>query len=388
MKIIHICMAVPYIDGWGYQENLLPKYLSANGVASVVITSNILPDYLNDKKVAVGEYMDGAVKVIRINCRRFGSSLTYGNGLYSVLEAEKPNAIFHHNVNFLSHIPCARYCTKHRIPMFVDNHADYINCMKNRFKRFFFYRCVNGLLVNLYSKPVIKFYGVTHSRCRFLYDIFGINKKKVDFLPIGTDVNTTGLLPSKADLRTKYQILPSEFVIVSGGKMGIDKGTFDLIKAVEEIFQTNQKVRLILFGKFTDSLEAFAKSKPFVKVFGWCNRTETLEILTVADVACWPLHHTTLCEDAIACKTPLLIRKTETTEHLIEGNGLFMQDGQQEELKQRIMQMMFLGATDKENLEKSVETMYGKLSYNTIAQTIMQQVLDFQKVKAQNQSEE
>lgn len=170
--------------------------------------------------------------------------------------------------------------------------------------------------------------------------------------------------------------------------MGIDKGTFDLIKAVEEIFQTNQKVRLILFGKFTDSLEAFAKSKPFVKVFGWCNRTETLEILTVADVACWPLHHTTLCEDAIACKTPLLIRKTETTEHLIEGNGLFMQDGQQEELKQRIMQMMFLGATDKENLEKSVETMYGKLSYNTIAQTIMQQVLDFQKVKAQNQSEE
>ena len=26
MKIVHICLACFYVDGMGYQENLLPKY--------------------------------------------------------------------------------------------------------------------------------------------------------------------------------------------------------------------------------------------------------------------------------------------------------------------------------------------------------------------------
>lgn len=379
MKIVHICLAAPYVDGWGYQENLLPKYLANNGVNSVVITSNILPDYLNNKQVATGSYVYEGVKVIRLRSKRFGSSLTYAKGLHEVLEQEKPDAIFHHNINFLSHIPCAKYCIKQGIPMFVDNHADYINSMKNSFLRFILYRCINGNLTNLYSKPVVKFFGVTHSRCRFLYDVFGIDKSKVDFLPIGADVNAANTLPAKNELRTKFKIQQDEFTLVSGGKMGVDKGTVDLIQAVEELNQAYHRVKLILFGKFTDSVtEDLAKSKSFIKLYGWCDRKTTLELLATADLACWPIHHTTLCEDSIACKTPLLIRKTETTEHLIDGNGYFLQVGDKEELKNYIKLMLTADSADIIQIERSANTMCKKLSYNTISQNIMQQVLEFQ----------
>lgn len=380
MKIIHICLAAPYVDGWGYQENLLPKYMANNGVESVVIASNILPDYLNNKQVFVGTFMYEGVKVIRLHSKRFGSSLTYTKGLYEVLKKEKPDAIFHHNINFLSHIPCAKYCIEQGIPMFVDNHADYINSMKKTFLRFFLYRCINGSLTNLYSKPVVKFYGVTHSRCRFLYDVFGIDKSKVGFLPIGADVNAANTLHTKKELRAKFNIQHNEFILVSGGKMGIDKGTIDLIQAVEELYLTNHRVKLILFGKFTDSAtEELAKSKPFINLHGWCDRTTTLELLTAADLACWPIHHTTLCEDAIACKTPLLIRKTETTEHLIDGNGYFLQIGNKDELKKYIMVMMTLDPVRLNEQERSANAMCHKLSYNTISQTIIQQVIEYQK---------
>lgn len=382
MKIVHICLAAPYVDGWGYQENLLPKYLANNGVNSVVITSNILPDYLNNKQVATGSYVYEGVKVIRLRSKRFGSSLTYAKGLHEVLEQEKPDAIFHHNINFLSHIPCAKYCIKQGIPMFVDNHADYINSMKNSFLRFILYRCINGNLTNLYSKPVVKFFGVTHSRCRFLYDVFGIDKSKVDFLPIGADVNAANTLPAKNELRTKFKIQQDEFTLVSGGKMGVDKGTVDLIQAVEELNQTNHRVNLILFGKFTDSAtEELAKSKSFIKLYGWCDRKTTLELLATADLACWPIHHTTLCEDSIACKTPLLIRKTETTEHLIDGNGYFMQIGNKEELKNCIKLMLTSDSADIIQIKRSAHAMCSKLSYNTISQNIMQQVLEFQRAR-------
>ena len=47
MKIVHICM-IAYIDGWGYQDNLLPEYMANAGHDVVVITNNNkFPSYLH-----------------------------------------------------------------------------------------------------------------------------------------------------------------------------------------------------------------------------------------------------------------------------------------------------------------------------------------------------
>ena len=72
MKIVHVCLSAPYVDGWGYQENLLPEYLQKNGVENHVITSNDnLPVYLN-KEMKEGivkkgnSYSIGEIKIHKI----------------------------------------------------------------------------------------------------------------------------------------------------------------------------------------------------------------------------------------------------------------------------------------------------------------------------------
>ena len=45
MKIVHICLAAVYIEGFGYQENILPQCHRAMGYDVTVLTS----DHVFDK---------------------------------------------------------------------------------------------------------------------------------------------------------------------------------------------------------------------------------------------------------------------------------------------------------------------------------------------------
>lgn len=379
MKIVHVCMSAPYIDGWGYQENLLPQYMAEAGTDVTVVASNILPEYQNRDTVPIGEYYFGSVKVVRIPCKRIGSSLTFTKNLMNTLVKEHPDAIFHHNLNFPSHFICNKYCVNNNVKLFVDNHADYINCVPSKLKRLIFYRCLNGFITRCFSKSVFKFYGVTHSRCDFLINEYGIPASKVDFLPIGADVKAATLSVSKAELRQKYGISQNDICIITGGKMGVDKGTCSLINAIISLRRDYQNLKLIVFGKCTDSCtEDLISKSDFILSEGWCDRSKTMELLSLADLACWPIHHTTLCEDAIACITPLLIRKTGTTEHLIDGNGYFLQSGDESELKQSILAYLELSEQEMVRLSERSKIMREKLSYSTLANQIIE-IVDGQK---------
>ena len=370
-------MNVPYMDGWGYQENLLPLYLYKEGVDSVVVSSAKLPPhYLNGHQYPVGEkYIDG-VKVIRIKCYRVKKALTFTRGLYKTLKRESPDVIMHHNPNFTSLVVSSIYCQFNGIKMVVDNHADYINCVQNKFYQFVFYRLMVGTVTNLFSRPIVKYYGVTYGRCDFLRDVFCVNKSKIDFLPIGTDEDEVKKLPDKTEIRGRLALPQDAYVVVTGGKMGKGKGTIDLIKAVSNIVNKGYYIKLILFGIFEDAdTEIMAKLSPFTTLYGWCDREMTLQLLKVADLACWPIHHTTLCEDSIACGTPLLIRKTQTTKHLIEGNGEYVKNGSEGELEESIMRFLNLDAEEKVKMSIAVKEMQRKLSYHSVAKKLINDVI-------------
>ena len=51
MKIVHIAPNATYNEGWGYQENLLPKYHAKLGHEVTLIITNI--EHSNGKKVEV-----------------------------------------------------------------------------------------------------------------------------------------------------------------------------------------------------------------------------------------------------------------------------------------------------------------------------------------------
>ena len=150
--------------------------------------------------------------------------------------------------------------------------------------------------------------------------------------------------------------------------MGKDKGTQELIRAVIDLKNVVNNIRLLLFGSFVDEeTKQLAESFDCISIHGWCDREKTLELLKLSNIACWPIHHTTLIEDAIGCAIPIIVRKTGNTSHLIDKNGEYVETGKQEELISAIKKVIDNYNNYKENalLQKR------KLSYDEIVSQII-----------------
>jgi glycosyltransferase involved in cell wall biosynthesis len=328
MKIVHFCPI--YIDNLGYQENLLPFYFKKMGHEVCVITPNKLPANFNktinpNKKY----YLDG-VEIRRIDVFLYVSFTLFATRkLYKNLKDLKPEMLFHHNIDFFSLMICVFYKSKHpECKLFVDNHADMINKTKSSIWFAFYYKFILRIVTKLSSPFVEKFYGVTLGRCDFLEQVFGVNSSKIKLLPIGADtISADKIKADKPELRKKFNITPTDFIIISGGKMGTDKGTDILIAAINHLNKIYPSIKLLLFGQYNDqiTLDAIEKSTCVIK-FDWCDRIQTLELLKLADISVWPIHHTTLIEDSIACLTPVILRKTRTTEHLLCDDDIYLNE--------------------------------------------------------------
>lgn len=385
MKIVHICISDPYIDGWGYQANLLPKYLQQLGAENIVVASeNTFSSYLKPEIVAAikvkgTHYVgDNDTEIYRITTGKVSESFIYTKGLMRILEYIKPDAIFHHNFNCTSLPISARYARKYDIPMVVDNHADTINMTKSTLWAWFYYKFLIRMSCRLYHEQIYKAYGVTHSRCDFIRNYYGVSSDKIDFLPIGADVDLADRIPANDELRKKYGFSADDFIIVSGGKMGIDKRTDNLIAAVEELYADFHHLKLVLFGSFDDvEVKEQAVHSPVTMVYGWCDRLKTLELLKVADVACWPYHHTTLIEDAISVCTPIINRRTSTSEHLISGNGIWIDNADKESIKDALLRLLKQDECHREKMKQACYQMRQTISYHTIARKVLDDIAAF-----------
>ena len=253
----------------------------------------------------------------------------------------------------------------------VDNHADEINQTKKRLWYLLYYRIFTRLGLKLVSPFVTKYYGVTPGRCEYLNKVFGAPQLKIKLLPIGGDVDLVQSIEYDSNiLKKKYGIHVEENVIVSGGKMGLDKGTKSLIEAFKNLKKKYPMLSMILFGQFSDeATRIMAETTNGIYTFGWCDRQTTIELLKLSDVACWPIHHTTLIEDALACAVPLILRKTGNTSHSIENNGEFVVSGGVDELEKAISTILFEGHYDV--YRSNAIVMQDKYSYRKIAQNVI-----------------
>lgn len=342
MKIVHITES--YIEGWGYQENLLPLYQKRAGHDVVVVSNNNhlvdirnRPGLIQEIKARGKEYWYDGIKIYKIETKLNISSNTsfFCKGLYELLEKENPEIIFHHNVGMATLSVAARYKKSHpSTKLYVDNHADWINESKNKLWHFLFYDLAAPLQVKRLGDIVDYYIGVSPLRCEYLNKVYRVPQRKIRFLPIGCDTEQANQVKnSSKELRVEYGIPFESFVVVSGGKIDRSKGTLELIEACNNLRNKGEDVRLVLFGKIDEEVGAVAEQYDWVKRMGWCDRITTLSLLKMADVACWPWLHTTLIEDSVASGTPLVVKMSDNVSHFAkEKAGVFMKCGDCEEL--------------------------------------------------------
>lgn len=377
MRIVHLCSSNYYVDGWGYQENMLPEYHYKLGHdVYVVAPFNNFPPFVESAEknviIAKGKKYDCCgVHIRRIKYYLSTSNQSFAYiGLYRQLADIKPDLIFQHGVAGPMLIKSALFARLHKgVKLFVDNHADYINCSKNWLWFNLYIKGFERIVSQLCAPVISKAYGVTNLRCDYLHEVYGFKKDKIKLLPIGADSDAlNSIILTKEQLKVKYGLSANDKVIISGGKMGKYKGTNNLLTAFVKLQVLFKNLKLVLFGKFEDvDTENLARNLDGVCIHGWCDRKKTLELLKMADIACWPVHHTTLIEDAIACSTPLVIRQTGNTEHLVNGNGVFVKTGAEDELIDAFQQII----NNKNDFKKAAINKREEISYYTIAKEVI-----------------
>lgn len=380
MKIVHVCLGIEhFIDTWGYQQNLLPAYHARLGLETVVVAAqNALPTFVDREtrekiREKGNDYYIDWVRIRRIPCYFSGHfHIQVAKALYRILEEEKPEIIFFHGVFSFSIFSCVRYKRKFTgVRLVIDNHGDDLNINPNKIYRFLFLRLLWRGIHSFIRKDVDRYYGVTNARCRLLEDYLKIDKEKIKLLPIGADTERAkGPVATREELRKKYGFSGDDFMIVHGGKLDPRKGTANLIRAYLKLKETYPQVKLVLFGKFMDEqVERIAQETEGVVCYSWLSRCETFELFKSADVAVWPIHHTTLIEDAFAAGLPVLFRKTPTTEHLINEDTVYLKSGSVEELVDCLEKL--ISGKERDRFSAAAEKTLTKINYYTVAGTVV-----------------
>ena len=378
MKIVHCCFGNEhYIDTWGYQQNLLPLYHAKLGHETVVLASNdIFPSFVSnstieDIKKKGDSYYNGLVRIER--CPSFFHSSIHfqkAKGLFQKLEQESPEIIFFHGCLNLSLFSCVKYKQHHPdISLFVDNHGDTMNVNPSKLYRFLFFKVFWSSLHTYFQKYVDMYFGVTQGRCDFLRRFFHIKSSHIRLLPIGADVDAAAdIKESMIELRLKHGFSGKEILLVHGGKLDYRKGTSSLISVYRQLKQdTGCNIRLILFGNFQDERISNLVDSDII-VYGWLSRKETFELFKMANLAVWPIHHTTLIEDCVAAGLPYLIRKTETTQHLINSD-FFLTTDSESELYEKIIS--FIETISSGKYTENVIAMRKAINYYTKADMVV-----------------
>lgn len=378
MRIVHVCMACIYTEGFNYQENYLSKY-HAKDHETFLITNQFMFSKGNVEKSDDTDYVNSdGVHVYRLkdSHENISHKLNYYLGKYKgfgeLLEQISPDLIFIHNVQFNDIGKIAEYAKKHEdVLIYADNHADFSNSGTNFVSKLIhktkWRRCAQK--INPYVK---KFYGVLPARVDFLVNIYKLPKEKCELLVMGADdesvVSATPEVCEK--VREKYGIVKNDFLIVTGGKIDLFKTqTINLMEAVHKINRSN--VKLIVFGSVVKELKEKVDSLiDNQKVFyePWLTSEQSYQYFGAADLAAFPGRHSVYWEQAAGQGIPMICKYWDGTTHVdVGGNVIFLTEDSTEEIETVLNNLMDHRNEYQQMKKVAVEKGMSVFSYKDIA---------------------
>lgn len=331
MKIASIVLHGSFTDGMAYQENCLPYYQKKVFNADVIIIAGqyCLRKGTKEKMlVPEGEYTcENGLRLIRIKSgsSKIAKKLAHFPTLYDVLELEKPDVIFAHLIQSVSLLSICKYKRKHKeILLYGDSHADTINSAHGKISINVLHKIIWKTILRYSSRYFERIYGVLPSRVDFLKDMYGIKKDKVSLLLMGAEdesIDFENRKTIRARIRNDLNINDDDFVLITGGKLDINKNIHTLLNALELL--DNESIKLIIFGypdNETKDLIFASKKMNNVRYIGWLESNEVYSYYFASDLCVFPGTHSVLWEQAVGCGMPCIFRYWKGINH-VDRNG-------------------------------------------------------------------
>lgn len=332
-----------YVEGAGYQENILPRKHKQLGYDVSIISKSIFYD--NNKKTIRREpstyyNKDGIQVTILDNAKKhFWSNISRSRlaffdrvteGLYDTLEAEKPDIIFEHGLSVKDTEDIVRFVKNHsQVKLFIDQHGDYYNTpIKSKsiienILLFLRHRVYHRIVAKKSMPYVDCFWGTTPWRVQFLKEVYGVEEKKCDLLVMGGDesyIHWNDRFNIRKEKRKQLGINEKDFVIITGGKIDKAKNVHLLVEAIQKL--QSCCVKLLLFGVQTDDMKDYFHSMKDTFIdLGWLDSNDVYDWFLAADLAVFPGTHSVLWEQAAACGIPLICKFWEGMQHINVSNN-------------------------------------------------------------------
>ena len=382
MNIVHIAPNSPYNEGWGYQDNLLPKYQAKLGHNVTLVITNLehhngklIQTYVSDYKSNSGyRVIRKRVKhIFNDKCTDFFSKLE----VYDLLRTLNPDLVFYHGMESITIFQVVRFKKKinPNLKIVQDNHADYnlgytpsagikayIFCMKNR------------LIFKFTQKYIDKVYGVTPWRKKYAEEVVHVPSSMTDVLLMGADddnIHYENRYTIRNKIRVRYGIKDTDFLIVTGGKIDQQKKIDILMKACDGMIG----VKLLIFGNVNfdikSEFEKIACDSQNIIYVGWIDSSEVYDYFFACDLVFFPGQHSVLWEQACASKVPCVFEQWEGMQHVNNGgNSEFISPVNEITIRSKILELKFTERYDR--MKKIAESnatdiyLYSSIAYKSL----------------------
>lgn len=382
MKIVHLGLSCFYIEGFGYQENLIPKYNKKDGHEVTMIASRLSFDTHNGKPVFtnVGEYENAdGIKVVRIDYKKGFLRKIYilfrvYNGTYKAIEKENPDLIFMHGIQFWDMREVARYIKKNpKCKLIADTHATFENSALNWMSKNLLHKVIWKKIIKDSLQYIRRIYCVTPSAMKFASEFYNIQKEKMEYLYLGADtekIDFKNINLTRSIIRKKLGISDDDIVIISGGKLTKRKNVDLMLDAINKI--DNDKIRIILFGSIADNIRDELLYKinrdKRVKYIGWIDSKETYDYFMASDLAVFLGSQSALWQQAICSGLPTIFNNSDDIDYLdLGGNTIILKNADINLVKEKINYIIDHPAVLSHMKQVARKYGYDTFSYKQIA---------------------
>lgn len=339
MKILHLCLSNFYIDGYGYQENMLvAEHVRAGHDVHVLASTETFGSGGKLTYMVPGSYMgsDGAV-VERLPYRFaamsfFARKVRAYPGLRKRLAEIRPDTIIFHGLCGYSLLEVSKYVRKNpQTVLHADSHEDFNNSARTWVSKwilhFLFYRTIFQMSLSAIRSVSC----ISKETELFVLNFYGCPENKARFLPLGGTVFSDEQyhLIRKA-VRAEYDWTDNQRIFVQSGKFDNAKRLLDSLQAFSAL--PGENLRLVLAGVFMDDIkdaaEELVRNDPRISKLGWLDTQGLTRLLIGADVYVQPGSQSATMQMAVCCRRPVIVADVISHRALIASNGWLVSSNQ------------------------------------------------------------
>ena len=362
MRILHLCLANFYIDGYNYQENVLTRINKEDGhEVRIIASTETFADNVTVTYVEPSEYVtEFGVPIKRIPYVKIGTHFSTIKirkyvGLYDEIVQFAPDVILCHDIVFWSIFDVIRYKKEHpEVKLYADTHTGIYNSGRNWLSLHILHRCFYRYLIHRTLPYLEKYFYITIGERDFSIQHYGIPEEMLEFFPLG------GNLPAedeyqkcRADRRAELGLAPDELLLLHSGKVNNLKRTDELLKAFAAVPEL--KAKLAIIGSISDdvkpALEPLMAADERVAYLGWKSASDLLEYLCACDLYCQPGSLSATLQNAVCCGSPIMSYPHPAYTGELDYNNILWVETQED--MERVFRELAAGKVDLNELREN-----------------------------------